>query len=156
MYPSRVCIIAGKYPSEVHILAPSIPNSICANFYSTLKLNIHSNHCIVLRLSSLRIQQQNMRQEFIDAQIVSVSSVKHSYPPYQQGRVNQTPHTSVSRRVPSSLSHIGLQSSCLGGFLKLVCAWSSTNPLPRLISKRDNRWSYSFFSKQTQEVAYCG
>ena len=82
-YPSRVCIIAGTYPSRVRILAPYIPESICAIFYSPLKLNIHSKHCIVLRLSSLRIQQQNMRQEFIDAQIVSVSYAKQSYPPYQ-------------------------------------------------------------------------
>ena len=80
-YPSQVRILAGTYPSRVHILAPSIPNSIRANFYSPLKLNIHSNHCILLRFSSLRIQQQNMRQEFIDAQVVSVSSAKQSYPP---------------------------------------------------------------------------
>ena len=82
-YPSQVRILAVTYPSRLHILAPSIPNSICANFYSPLKLNIHSKHCIVLRLSSLRIQQQNMRQEFIDAQSVSVSSAKLLYPPYQ-------------------------------------------------------------------------
>ena len=96
-YPSQVLILSGTDPSRVHILAPSILNSICANFYSTLKPNIHSNHCIVLRFSSFRIQHQNMRQEFIDAQIISVSSEKQSYPPYQQGRVNQTCHTSVPR-----------------------------------------------------------
>ena len=83
-YPLRVHIpVTDMYPLRARIIDPSIPNSICANFYSILKLNIFSNHCIVLRLSSLRIQQQNMTQEFIDAQIVSISSAKQSHPPYQ-------------------------------------------------------------------------
>ena len=34
MYPSQVHIIAGTYLSRVHIIDPSIPNSICANFYN--------------------------------------------------------------------------------------------------------------------------
>ena len=46
---SRVCILAGTYPSQLRIIDPSTSNYICASFYCPLKLNLHSNHFIVLR-----------------------------------------------------------------------------------------------------------